>query len=262
VVDLERRGAVFVDEVEQVPEGATVVFSAHGVSPAVRRAAIGRDLNIIDATCPLVSKVHAEARRFSDAGYTIMLVGHGAHDEIEGTTGEAPESIQLVEDIHEAREVDADDPERVAYLTQTTLAVDETSEIVETLRDRFPDLAGPRTDDICYATQNRQDAVRDLAAECDAILVVGSSNSSNSMRLVEVAERAGCRAQLIDGIADVDPDFLAGTRTVGVSAGASAPERVVQDLVSSLTALGPIEVLENDGIRENVHFGLPAELKG
>ncbi len=262
VRDLERRGAVFVDEVEDVPEGARVVFSAHGVSPAVREAARERRLDVIDATCPLVSKVHAEARRFSQAGYTIMLVGHAGHDEIEGTLGEAPDSIRLIEDIHEAREVEADDPDRVAYLTQTTLAVDETSEIVDTLRERFPGLTGPRTDDICYATQNRQDAVRALAADCDAILVVGSLNSSNSMRLVEVAERAGCRARLVDGIGDIDPAWLCGVRTVGVTAGASAPERVVQDLVASLEALGPLEMMENDGISENVRFGLPAELKG
>ena len=163
-----------------MPEGARVVFSAHGVSPSVREAAEMRELDVIDATCPLVSKVHAEARRFSRDGYTIMLVGHAGHDEIEGTLGEAPDSIRLIEDIHEAREVEAEDPNRVAYLTQTTLAVDETSEIVDTLRERFPGLAGPRTDDICYATQNRQDAVRALATECDAILVVGSPNSSNS----------------------------------------------------------------------------------
>jgi 4-hydroxy-3-methylbut-2-enyl diphosphate reductase len=262
VRDLERRGAVFVDEVSDVPAGARLVFSAHGVSPAVRNAARARDLEVIDATCPLVNKVHAEARRFSGDGYTIMLVGHAGHDEIEGTLGEAPESIRLIEDIHQAREVEANDPERVAYLTQTTLAVDETSEIVETLRERFPGLVGPRIDDICYATQNRQDAVRSLAEECDTILVVGSPNSSNSMRLVEVAQRAGCRAHLVDGIGDVDPAWLAGARTVGVTAGASAPERVVQDLVSSLTALGPLEVMENNGISENVRFGLPAELKG
>jgi 4-hydroxy-3-methylbut-2-en-1-yl diphosphate reductase len=262
VRDLERRGAIFVDEVEDVPEGARVVFSAHGVAPAVREAAKTRELDVIDATCPLVSKVHAEARRFSRDGFTIMLVGHAGHDEIEGTLGEAPDAIRLVEDIHEAREVDAEDPERVAYLTQTTLAVDETSEIVDTLRERFPGLTGPRTDDICYATQNRQDAVRALATECDAILVVGSQNSSNSMRLVEVAERAGCPAHLVDGIADVDPAWFEGVSTVGVTAGASAPERIVQNLVTSLTALGPLEVMENDGISENVRFGLPAELKG
>jgi 4-hydroxy-3-methylbut-2-en-1-yl diphosphate reductase len=262
VRDLERRGAVFVDEVEDVPEDARVVFSAHGVSPTVRESARQRRLDVIDATCPLVSKVHAEARRFSQAGYTIMLVGHAGHDEIEGTMGEAPAQVRLIEDIHEAQDVQADDPDRVACLTQTTLAVDETREIVDTLRERFPGLRGPRTDDICYATQNRQDAVRALAADCDAILVVGSSNSSNSMRLVEVAERAGCQARLVDGIGDVDPAWLRGVRTVGVTAGASAPERVVQDLVASLEALGPLETMESDGISENVRFGLPAELKG
>jgi 4-hydroxy-3-methylbut-2-enyl diphosphate reductase len=238
------------------------VFSAHGVSPAVRKAAQARELDVLDATSPLVNKVHAEARRFSGAGYTVMLVGHAGHDEIEGTMGEAPDSVRLVEDIHEAREVEAENPDRVAYLTQTTLAVDETGEIVDELRDRFPGLAGPRTDDICYATQNRQDAVRALASTCDAILVVGSANSSNSMRLVEVAERAGCPARLIDGIGDIDPAWLADARTVGVTAGASAPERIVQDLVVSLSALGPTEVMENGGISENVRFGLPADLKG
>jgi 4-hydroxy-3-methylbut-2-enyl diphosphate reductase len=261
VRDLERRGVVFVDEVAEVPEGARVVFSAHGVSPQVRRAADRRNLHVIDATCPLVSKVHAEARRFSEAGYTIVLVGHAGHDEIEGTLGEAPESIHLVEDARGAREVEVADPGRVAYLTQTTLAVDETEEIVEAVRDRFPSLSGPRKDDICYATQNRQDAVRELAAGCDAILVVGSSNSSNSMRLVEVAERAGCRARLVDGVADVDPAWLDGARTVGVTAGASAPERIVQELVVALEGFGPLEVSESDGISENVRFGVPAELK-
>jgi 4-hydroxy-3-methylbut-2-enyl diphosphate reductase len=191
-----------------------------------------------------------------------MLVGHAGHDEIEGTIGEAPESIRLVKDAREAGKAEADDHERVAYLTQTTLAVDETSEVVETLRERFPGLKGPRTDDICYATQNRQDAVRQLARACDAILVVGSRNSSNSMRLVEVAERAGCRAHLVDGIEDVEPGWLAGARTLGVTAGASAPERVVQDLVASLTSLGRVETMEISGISEDVHFGLPAELKG
>ena len=262
VAELEGRGVVFVDEVDEVPHGATVVFSAHGVSPEVRRAADRRRQHVIDATCPLVSKVHAEARRFRDAGYTIMLVGHAGHDEIEGTVGEAPEAIRMVADVAEAGQVEADDPARVAYLTQTTLAVDETEEVVSRLRDRFPDLAGPRTDDICYATQNRQDAVRDLAEKVDAIIVIGSSNSSNSRRLVEVAERAGCRARLVDGIGDLDPAWLADAGTVGVTAGASAPERVVQRVVRALGGLGPIEIVENAGMSENVRFGLPAELRG
>jgi 4-hydroxy-3-methylbut-2-enyl diphosphate reductase len=262
VAELESRGVVFVDEVDEVPHGATVVFSAHGVSPEVRHAADRRRQHVIDATCPLVSKVHAEARRFRDAGYTIMLVGHAGHDEIEGTVGEAPEAIRMVADVTEAGEVEADDPARVAYLTQTTLAVDETEEVVSRLRDRFPGLAGPRTDDICYATQNRQDAVRDLAKRVDAIIVIGSSNSSNSRRLVEVAERAGCPARLVDGIGDMDPAWLARAVTVGVTAGASAPERAVQRVVRALGGLGPIEIVENEGVSENVRFGLPAELRG
>jgi 4-hydroxy-3-methylbut-2-enyl diphosphate reductase len=262
VRDLEGRGVVFVDEVEEVPRGATVVFSAHGVSPEVRRAAERRSHHVIDATCPLVSKVHAEARRFRDAGYTIMLVGHAGHDEIEGTVGEAPGSIRVIADAEEARRVRAEDPARVAYLTQTTLAVDETEEVVSQLRKRFPKLAGPRTDDICYATQNRQDAVRALAGSVDALLVIGSPNSSNSMRLVEVAERAGCPARLVDGIADLDPAWLADVRTVGVTAGASAPERVVRRVVRALEGLGPIEIVENPGVSENVSFNVPAELRG
>jgi 4-hydroxy-3-methylbut-2-en-1-yl diphosphate reductase len=262
VEELEARGVVFVDEVDEIPHGATVVFSAHGVSPEVRLAAERRGHQVIDATCPLVSKVHAEARRFRDAGYTIMLVGHAGHDEIEGTVGEAPGSIQVIADQDEARQVEAPDPARVAYLTQTTLAVDETDEVVDELRERFPGLAGPRTDDICYATQNRQDAVRELAGAVDAIIVIGSANSSNSKRLVEVAERAGCRARLVDGIADLDPRWLADARTVGVTAGASAPERVVQGVIAALEALGPIEIVENPGVRENVRFKVPAELRG
>jgi 4-hydroxy-3-methylbut-2-en-1-yl diphosphate reductase len=262
VAELEGRGVVFVDEVEEVPHGATVVFSAHGVSPEVRRAADGRGQHVIDATCPLVSKVHAEARRFRDAGYTIMLVGHAGHDEIEGTVGEAPDAIRMVADVAEAGAVEAVDPERVAYLTQTTLAVDETEEVVSRLRDRFPNLVGPRTDDICYATQNRQDAVRDLAGKVDAIIVIGSVNSSNSRRLVEVAERAGCRARLVDGVGDLDPAWLGQASTVGVTAGASAPERMVQRVVRALGALGPVEIVENEGVSENVRFGVPAELRG
>jgi 4-hydroxy-3-methylbut-2-enyl diphosphate reductase len=262
VEDLERRGVVFVDEVDEVPHGATVVFSAHGVSPEVRRAAERRSHHVIDATCPLVNKVHAEARRFRDAGYAIMLVGHAGHDEIEGTLGEAPDAIEVIADRDEAAGVEVEDPARVAYLTQTTLAVDETEQVVDTLRARFPSLAGPRTDDICYATQNRQDAVRELAAGVDAIIVIGSENSSNSRRLVEVAERAGCRARLVDGIADLDPAWLADARTVGVTAGASAPERVVRGVVAALEGLGPVEIVENPGVSENVRFSVPTELRG
>ncbi len=194
VAELERHGAVFVEEVDEVPAGATVIFSAHGVSPAVRAQAAERELDVIDATCPLVAKVHAEARRFAGAGFDIVLVGHEGHEEVEGTFGEAPERMRVIASADEVARLEVDDPERVAYLTQTTLAVDETADVVEALRERFPALVGPASSDICYATQNRQDAVRALASECDLVLVVGSENSSNSHRLVEVAERAGCPA--------------------------------------------------------------------
>ena len=262
VADLERRGAVFVDEVDEVPEGATVVFSAHGVSPAVRAAAAARGLNVIDATCPLVNKVHAEARRFASAGYTIVLVGHEGHEEVDGTLGKAPESVRLVEDAGDVEALDVADPDRVAYLTQTTLAVDETNEIVEALKTRFPRLAGPRTSDICYATQNRQDAVKALAADSDLVLVVGSANSSNSKRLVEVAERHGAQAHLIDDESSIEPEWLAGRRTVGLTAGASAPEALVQRVLLALRALGPTEVFERPTTRETVRFKVPAPSNG
>jgi 4-hydroxy-3-methylbut-2-enyl diphosphate reductase len=261
VADLERRGAVFVDELDEVPEGATLVFSAHGVSPVVRAAAAGRDLRVIDATCPLVNKVHVEARRFADAGYTVLLIGHEGHDEVAGTVGEAPDAIRLVEDLDEAGAVEVEDPDRVAYLTQTTLAVDETAEVVDVLRERFPTLAGPRTDDICYATQNRQDAVRALARECDALLVVGSANSSNSTRMVEVSEREGCPARLIDDAGDVDLAWLRDVGTLGLTAGASAPERVVLGVLRALRGLGPLAVEEQTVATESVRFGLPGELR-
>jgi 4-hydroxy-3-methylbut-2-enyl diphosphate reductase len=257
VADLERRGAVFVEEVDEVPEGATVVFSAHGVSPAVRAAAAARGLNVIDATCPLVSKVHAEARRFAYDGFTIVLVGHEGHEEVDGTLGEAPESVRLVEDPDDLDALEVDDPDRVAYLTQTTLAVDETEEIVGALRERYPRLAGPRTSDICYATQNRQDAVKALAADSDVILVVGSANSSNSMRLVEVAERHGAPAHLIDDEAAIEPEWLAGRRTIGLTAGASAPEALVQRVLLALRALGATDVNERPTTRETVRFKVP-----
>jgi 4-hydroxy-3-methylbut-2-enyl diphosphate reductase len=257
---LQDLGAVFVDELDEVPDGATVVFSAHGVSPAVRAAAARRGLAVIDATCPLVSKVHAEARRFAQAGFDIVLVGHKGHEEIDGTLGEAPERTQVIATEAEVAELEVADPTRVAYLTQTTLAVDETAEVVEALRARFPDAVGPPSSDICYATQNRQDAVRALAGECDLVLVVGSENSSNSRRLVEVAERAGCEALLVEGADQIPPAALAGVRRVGVTAGASAPEALVQRVVRALGGLGAVNVSERRVATENMHFKLPPEV--
>ena len=260
VRDLERRGAVFVDEIDEVPEGALAVFSAHGVSPEVRRAAAHRQLRVIDATCPLVTKVHAEARRFARSGHSIVLVGHGGHEEVEGTTGEAPEAIRVIESANEVLELDLDGGP-VAYLTQTTLAVDEVEDVVRALRDRFPDLEGPGSDDICYATSNRQDAVRAIATECDLLLVIGSGNSSNSRRLVEVAERAGSAAKLLDDDTELDPAWLAGARTVGVTAGASAPEALVDRVVEALRRLGPVAVQERNVVDEAVQFTLPVQLR-
>jgi 4-hydroxy-3-methylbut-2-en-1-yl diphosphate reductase len=260
VAELESRGAVFVDELDEVPEQATVVFSAHGVAPSVRAAAEQREHHVIDATCPLVAKVHAEARRFSRQGYSVVLVGHRDHEETEGTLGEAP-AVQLVDGLDAVGSVEAPDPDRVAYVTQTTLAVDEAAVTVGALRDRFPNLVGPSADDICYATQNRQDAVRALAPECDLMLVVGSRNSSNSKRLVEVAERAGCPSYLIDDERDLRLEWLAGMRTIGVTAGASAPAQFVDDVVDALGALGPVSLEERSVASESVRFALPAEVR-
>jgi 4-hydroxy-3-methylbut-2-enyl diphosphate reductase len=261
VAELERRGVVFVEEIDEVPEGANVVFSAHGVPPQVRHEATRRRLRTVDATCPLVSKVHAEARRFAGRGYTVVLVGHDGHDEVEGTRGEAPAAIRVVADAREAATVQVEDPDRVAYLTQTTLAVDETQDVIGVLRERFPSIVGPASDDICYATQNRQDAVRALAPECDVVLVVGSSNSSNSRRLVEVAERAGATARLIDDESQIEPAWLANRRTVGLTAGASAPERLVARVLDALTVLGPLEVSERSVTTETTRFKLPPEVR-
>jgi 4-hydroxy-3-methylbut-2-enyl diphosphate reductase len=257
VADLERRGAIFVDDVDEVPLGATVIFSAHGVSPGVRAAAARRRLDVIDATCPLVSKVHAEARRFAQSGFDIVLVGHEGHEEVEGTVGEAPERTHVIASADEVDRVQVDDPERVAYLTQTTLAIDETTGIVDTLRDRFPKLVGPSSSDICYATQNRQDAVRALAEDCDTVLVVGSHNSSNSRRLVEVAERAGRPAALVEDGTDIRPELLIGTERVGLTAGASAPESLVEGVVRALEGLGGAAVSQRTVAREDVYFKLP-----
>jgi 4-hydroxy-3-methylbut-2-enyl diphosphate reductase len=261
VADLEARGAVFVEEVDEVPAGATVIFSAHGVSPAVRAQADARGLEVIDATCPLVSKVHAEARRFAAAGFDIVLVGHEGHEEVDGTQGEAPAHTHVIAGADEVAGLDVEDPERVAYLTQTTLALDETAGVVDELRARFPALAGPASSDICYATQNRQDAVRALAAECDVVLVVGSGNSSNSRRLVEVAERAGCPALLVEDAGEIPPELLAGRPRVGLTAGASAPESLVDGVVRALGGLGGVEVDELEVAREEVHFKLPPEVR-
>jgi 4-hydroxy-3-methylbut-2-enyl diphosphate reductase len=258
VGELERRGAVFVDDVDEVPPGATVIFSAHGVSPVVRRAALERQLDVIDATCPLVAKVHAEARRFAAGDYRIVLVDH---EEVEGTVGEAPGHTRVIATIDEARTIDLQDSERVAVLTQTTLAVDETALIVDALRERFPALVVPASEDICYATQNRQDAVRAIARDCELILVVGSHNSSNSRRLVEVAERAGARAQLVERAQDIAPELLVGITRLGVTAGASAPESLVQEVVSALGGLGAVTLREHTVATEDTHFNLPPQVR-
>jgi 4-hydroxy-3-methylbut-2-enyl diphosphate reductase len=261
VADLERRGAIFVDELDEIPTGATTVFSAHGVSPAVRAEAAERGLDVIDATCPLVSKVHAEARRFAEGGNTVLLIGHDGHEEIEGTRGEAPEATVLVQDVRDAERVQLPDPSRVTYLTQTTLAVDETEEIVETLRQRFPALRGPASDDICYATTNRQAAVREVARASDLVLVVGSRTSSNSLRLVEVAEREGTRAYLIDDETDIDLEWIAKAETIGLSAGASAPEALVERVIGTIAALGGAEVEQHTTTTESLRFRLPKEVR-
>jgi 4-hydroxy-3-methylbut-2-en-1-yl diphosphate reductase len=260
VADLESRGAVFVGEVDEAPEGARLVFSAHGVSPAVEAAAAQRGQAVIDATCPLVAKVHREVRRFAERDYSVVLVGHAHHDEVEGTIGEAAE-IRLVSTPDDAARVDVADPDRVAYVTQTTLALDDVADVVAVLRDRFPALAGPAADDVCYATQNRQDAVRAIAGDCDVLLVVGSQNSSNSQRLVEVAERVGCAAHLVDDEREIDLGWLAGAATVGVTAGASAPAAIVDRVVAALGGLGPLDIHARAVTTETVHFSLPEEVR-
>ena len=262
VRDLESKGAVFVGELEDVPDGAVVVLAAHGVAPAVREQATRRSLLTIDATCPLVAKVHREARRYADAGYAIVLVGHADHEEIVGTVGEAPDDIAVVASLDDVIDLRVPDDRRVAYLTQTTLATDETGQVVEALRARFAELEGPAADDICYATQNRQDAVRLLAAECDLILVVGSRNSSNSNRLVEVSRRAGCPAHLIEDESEIDPSWIDGAATIGLTAGASAPDVLVSELIDALGERYEIQLEEVAPRRENVTFKLPRALVG
>jgi 4-hydroxy-3-methylbut-2-enyl diphosphate reductase len=261
VEQLRERGAIFVEEQTEVPEGAVCVFSAHGVAPSVRTGADERGLVTIDATCPLVTKVHREAVHFAEAGYTIVLVGHDGHEEVEGTMGEAPERIMLVQSEQDVDELEIDDPERIAYITQTTLAVDETTSIIARLRERFPKIVGPRTDDICYATTNRQAAVKQMARSCDLMLVIGSSNSSNSVRLVEVARDCGTPAHLIDNAREVQEEWLQGSRVVGISSGASAPENLVTELVELFRARGVSDISEFDVVREDVRFMLPKTIR-
>jgi 4-hydroxy-3-methylbut-2-enyl diphosphate reductase len=261
VAQLREQGAIFVDEQTEVPEGAVCVFSAHGVAPSVRSGAQERGLRTIDATCPLVTKVHREALRFAEQGYTIVLVGHDGHEEVEGTMGEAPEQIVLVQSEEDVEVLEVDDPERVAYITQTTLAVGETTAILERLRERFPKIVGPRTDDICYATTNRQAAVKQMAGSCDLLLVIGSRNSSNSVRLVEVARDCGTEAHLIDAAHEVEEQWLTDRRVVGISSGASAPEELVSELVAFFRARGVQDVSEFEVVREDVRFMLPKQIR-
>ena len=261
VQELRGRGAVFVDELDEVPDGGRVIFSAHGISPQVRTQAAAKGLQVIDATCPLVTKVHLEALKFTRDGRWIILVGHAGHDEVIGTMGHVPGRMALVGSVEEAERVEVPDSERVSVITQTTLSIDDTRDIIAVLRRRFPKAVFPPKDDICYATQNRQMAVKDMAGVVDLLLVIGSPNSSNSMRLVEVAQAAGVRAYLIDDISEMDPRWLEGVRTVGITAGASAPEHLVQEAVEFFRRMGVSRVEEVDGIREDVVFALPPEIQ-
>ncbi len=262
VEQLAERGAVFVDELDDsIPEGAITVFSAHGVSPAVHADATERGLRTIDATCPLVTKVHREAIKFAADGYTIVLVGHAGHEEVEGTMGEVPGSIVLVEHEDDVDTLEVADPDRIAYLTQTTLSVDETRAIISRLRERFPAITGPRTDDICYATTNRQLAVKQMAKQCELVLVIGSRNSSNSNRLVDVARDCGADSHLIDNETQVREEWLVDVRTVGISSGASAPEELVQRLIDFFRARGTQQVEEFEVLREDVRFMLPKVIR-
>jgi 4-hydroxy-3-methylbut-2-en-1-yl diphosphate reductase len=261
VDELRERGAIFVESEQEVPEGSTVVFSAHGVAPSVHAGASERSLRTIDATCPLVTKVHVEAKKFAAEGYTIVLIGHAGHEEVEGTMGEAPDQIVLVQSTEDVDALQLEDPERVAYISQTTLSVDETRAIINRLRERFPAIVGPRTDDICYATTNRQAAVKQLARLCDLVLVIGSRNSSNSNRLVEVAREHGADSHLIDNERQVQENWLDGKRTVGITSGASAPEGLVQRLVEFFRARGTAQVEELEVVREDVRFMLPKAIR-
>ena len=260
VEELQQKGAIFVDGVDEVPEGERVIYSAHGVSPEVRERSKRRKLRVIDATCPLVTKVHVEAVKFAKEGYSLILIGHRDHDEVIGTLGEAPAVTQVVGSPAEVASVTLPDPDRVAYLTQTTLSLDETRDIIAALRERFPNIKGPAAQDICYATENRQVAVKHVASDADLLLVVGSDNSSNSNRLVEVARSLGTAAHLIDDCRNIQPQWLDGVRTVALTAGASAPEHLVQEVVEYLAGKGFGDVQELEIMPENVRFGLPPEI--
>jgi len=262
VEGLRERGAVFVEALDEIPQGSTVVFSAHGVSQAVRLEAQQRGLTIFDATCPLVTKVHVEVAKMRRDGFEVVMIGHAGHPEVEGTMGQADAGIYLVESLEDVQGLIISSPERVAYVTQTTLSVDDCAEIVSALRQRFPSISEPKKQDICYATQNRQDAVKFMAPKCDLVLVVGSANSSNSNRLREVAEKMGCEAYLVDRLEAVNPSWLKGKRCIGVTAGASAPESLVQELVEGLRGLGARGVKALEGIEEHVSFPLPKGLGG
>ncbi len=261
VAELAGRGAIFVEEEMEVPAGALVVFSAHGVAPSVHANARARGLRTIDATCPLVTKVHVEARKFAEQGYTIVLIGHEGHEEVEGTTGEAPGSIVLVQTTDDVERLEVEDPAKVAYITQTTLSVDETTAIIARLRERFPAIVGPKSDDICYATTNRQIAVKQLARECELVLVIGSTNSSNSNRLVEVAREQGARSHLIDNAGQVRDEWFDGVETVGITSGASAPEDLVAELVGYFRDRGAEDVAELRTVDEDVRFMLPKKIR-
>jgi 4-hydroxy-3-methylbut-2-enyl diphosphate reductase len=257
---LRARGAIFVESVEDVPQGATLVFSAHGIAPAVRDAARARGLVSIDATCPLVTKVHTQARRYAARGYRLVFIGHAGHEEVEGTTGEAPDRIVLVESVADVEALDLP-PGPLAYITQTTLSVDETREIIGALRRRFPQIEGPAKEDICYATTNRQHAVKELAHEVELLLVIGSRNSSNSKRLVEVARSAGVESHLVDDVGEIDEQWLAGVETAGITSGASAPERLVGEVCDWFRARGVTDIAEHRPVAEDVVFKLPVELR-
>ncbi|OJY60357.1 4-hydroxy-3-methylbut-2-enyl diphosphate reductase [Thiobacillus sp. 0-1251] len=260
VNDLKAKGAIFVEELSEVPAGATVIFSAHGVSQAVRAEAEARGLNVFDATCPLVTKVHVEVSKMRDKGYEIVMIGHKGHPEVEGTLGQSDGGMYLVETPEDVAALEVNDPDKLAYVTQTTLSVDDAARVVDALRVRFPHITGPKKDDICYATQNRQDAVKALAPQCDVVIVVGSPTSSNSNRLREVAENLGVPAYMVDNASEIDPQWVAGKQHIGVTAGASAPEVLVQDVIALLTRSGAGQVTHLKGAEENVGFPLPKGL--